>query len=197
MTDTRLTIRQADGAAQEVASDLLRRFFAEEGLDVPAARQGAGLAAALDDPRCAVLLAWRSGAAEQPGLADASPGVAPTDPGAPAGIACASWRTSVEHVRVAEIGALYVLPAARGRGVATALIQAVADWAADQGCGACRVAVGPEGELSHGVTGFFTARGFDDEYRKLLSLALSIDGAGFQPTAGAGPEHNGTTGETT
>ena len=113
------------------------------------------------------------------------------------GIACASWQTSVEHVRVAEIGELYVAPAARGRGVATALVEAVAAWANDQGCTACRVAVGPEGELSHGVTGFFTARGFDDEYRKLLSLALSIDSAGSQPTAGAGPEHYDTTGETT
>ena len=51
MTDSGLTIRQADDATQEVAGDLLRRYFAEEGLAVAAERQRAGLAPLLDDPR--------------------------------------------------------------------------------------------------------------------------------------------------
>ena len=185
MTDTRLTIRQADGAAQEVASDLLRRFFAEEGFDIPAARQHAGVAATLDDPRCAVLLAWRTGASDapvRPGTPVTGDAPVPVDAPlgltAPVGIARASWTTSVEHVRVAEIGELYVAPAERGRGVATALVEAVVAWAYDQGCTACRVAVGPEGELSHGVTGFFTARGFHDEYRRLLARELRAGDTG-------------------
>ena len=158
MTDERLTIRQADGAAQEVASDLLRRFFADEGLATPASQQHAGLAAMLDDPRGVVLLAHNKGTAS-----------------APVGIATASWRASVEHIRVAEIGELYVAPEARGRGLAAALVEAVAAWARAQGCSALVVAVGPDGELSHGSTGFFTRRAFDDEYRKLLSLDLRAD----------------------
>lgn len=158
MTDSRLTIRQADHATQEVACDLLRRYFAEEGLATPAERQRAGLAALLADPRGVVLLAFRAPAA-----------------GEPVGIATASWKTSVEHLRVAEIGELYVPPAERGRGIATALVAAVAAWAAGEGCTACRAAVGPDGELSHGVTGFFTTRGFDDEYRKLLARELRPD----------------------
>ena len=169
MTDTHLTIRQVDGAAQEVASDLLRRFFAEEGLATPASRQRVGLEAMLDDPRGAVLLAWRDGAPDEP-----------------VGIATASWETSVEHVRVAGIGVLYVAPGERRRGIAAALTEALAAWARGQGCTALRVAVGPDGELSHGLTGFFTGRGFGDELRKLLSLELRSGDAGSEPGDPAG-----------
>lgn len=158
MTESGLTIRKADDATQEVASDLLRRYFAEEGLAVPAARQRTGLAALLADSRGAVLLAFRDG-----------------EGAAPAGIVTASWSASVEHLRVAEIGELYVPPAERRRGVAAALVEAAAAWAAGQGCTACRVAVGPDGELRHGVSGFFAAHGFDDEYRTVLALTLRPD----------------------
>ena len=165
MTDSGLTIRKADDATQEVASDLLRRYFAEEGLAAPAERQRAGLAAVLADPRGAVLLALRDDA-----------GGAPDDPSGPAaGVVTVSWSASVEHLRVAEIGELYVPPAERRRGVGAALVEAAAAWAAHQGCMACRVAVGPDGELRHGVSGFFAAHGFDDEYRKVLARALRPD----------------------
>jgi GNAT superfamily N-acetyltransferase len=158
MTENGLTIRKADDATQGVAGDLLRRYFAEEGLAVPAERQRAGLAALLADPRGAVLLAFRDGAGETP-----------------AGIATVRWSASVAHLRVAEIDELYVPPSERHRGVATALVETVASWATGQGCTACRVAVGPDGELRHGVSGFFGAHGFDDEYRKVLARALRPD----------------------
>jgi GNAT superfamily N-acetyltransferase len=158
MTESGLTIRKADDATQEVAGDLLRRYFAEEGLAVPAGRQRAGLTALLADPRGAVLLAFRDGANATL-----------------AGIVTVSWSASVEYLRVAEIGELYVPPSERRRGVATALVVAVAAWATGQGCTACRVAVGPDGELRHGVSGFFGAHGFDDEYRKVLARALRPD----------------------
>jgi aminoglycoside 6'-N-acetyltransferase I len=171
VTDTHLTIRQADGAAQEVASDLLRRFFAEEGFATTLPRRRAGLAALLNDPRGAVLLAWRQDAADEP-----------------AGIATASWRTTVEHARLAQLDALYVVPEARRHGIGAALVEAVADWAGKQACTTLAVAVGPDGELSHGLTGFFTRRGFVDDYRKLLSLELRTDG---RPT----PTRRATAGE--
>ena len=175
MTDTHLTIRQADGAAQEVASDLLRRFFAEEGFAITPPRRRAGLAAVLGDPRAAVLLAWRDEAPDEP-----------------AGIATASWRTTVEHARLAEIGALYVAPGSRGRGIATALVESVAAWAGEQACTTLTVAVGPDGELSHGLAGFFTRRGFADDFRKLLSLELRTERAD-----GVGSERDAATGEAT
>ena len=156
MADERLTIRKAEGGeAQGLASDLLRRYFAEEGLAVPPSRQRAGLDALLNDRRCVVLFAEREGVT-----------------GEPLGIVTASWKTSVERLKVAEISDLYVLPTERGGGVARALVEAVADWARTQGCTALFAAVGPDGELSHGMSGFFTHRGFADEYRKLLAREL-------------------------
>jgi GNAT superfamily N-acetyltransferase len=158
MSETRPTIRQADAAAQEVASDLLRRFFAEEGFGAPEARQRAGLAAMLADPHCAVFLAWLPGADRA------------------VGIATASWSPSVEYERAAEMDDLYVVPAERGRGIAAALIDAVTAWCRSQGCRTLLVTVAPDGELSHGLTGFYTRRGFVDEFRTLLALPLE-DGA--------------------
>ena len=180
MTDTHLTIRQADGAAQEVASDLLRRFFAEEGFAIAPSRQRAGLGAMLDDQRSAVMLALG-------GDGDGDEVV---------GIATASWRQSVEHSRVAQIAELYVAPEARRRGIATALVEAVAGWARAQGCSTLVVAVGPDGELSHGVAGFFTQRGFDDEYRELLALALSPNDPSGPPPATGNTAAGATTGDT-
>ncbi|HUK76355.1 MAG TPA: GNAT family N-acetyltransferase, partial [Thermoleophilia bacterium] len=85
-----------------------------------------------------------------------------------AGIATVTWTTSAAHGRLAEVAELYVRPDARRRGVATALLEAAIAWARDHGCTVCRLSVGPDGELSHGVAGFFAARGFDDDYRKVL-----------------------------
>jgi len=88
------------------------------------------------------------------------------------GIATAAWSASVEYTRAAELEDLYVVPAERGRGVAGALIDAVTDWARRRGCRALLVTVTPDGELSHGLTGFYTRRGFADELRKLLAFDL-------------------------
>jgi len=177
MTDERLLIRKSEGgAAQGLAGDLLRRYFAEEGLAVPPSRQRAGLDAFLNDRRCVVFFADREDVAD-----------------APVGIVTASWRTSVERLKVAEIGDLYVVPAARGAGVAGALVEAVADWARGQGCTALLAAVGPDGELCHGVSGFFTRRGFADEYRELLARELAPGGGagGGGGTSGGGGASGG------
>jgi GNAT superfamily N-acetyltransferase len=167
LNDTRLTaIRQTDTAAREAAGGLLRRFLAEEGSGASRAAQARGLDEMIDDPRhCVVLVAW-------PGPTAADHESEHGAPPPPVGIATATWSPSVEHVRVARMDAVYVSPAARRRGLGTALVAAAAAWAADQGCTALLVGVGPDGELSHGLTGFFTARGFAEDYRNLLSLAL-------------------------
>jgi len=65
-----------------------------------------------------------------------------------------------------------VVPAGRGRGIAAALIDTVADWCRSQGCRTLLVTVTPDGELSHGLTGFYTRRGFVDELRTVLALPL-------------------------
>jgi GNAT superfamily N-acetyltransferase len=146
-----------DDATIAVALDLLGRFFAEEGFTTPPDAQRRGLAEMLADPlRCAAVLAFRvEGGARRP-----------------VGLATAAWMASVEHTRAAELEDLYVVPAERGRGVAGALIEAVVRWSRQRGCATLLVTVTPDGELSHGLTGFYTRRGFADEYRKLLALDL-------------------------
>jgi len=115
-----------------------------------------------DGAHCAVYLAWR-----------------PPDEGTggersreAVGVATASWSAGVEYTRSAELNDLYVAPAARGRGIAAALIDEVVAWSRGQGCRALLVTVTPDGELSHGLTGFYVRRGFSDQYRKLLALDL-------------------------
>ncbi len=88
------------------------------------------------------------------------------------GIATAAWTASVEYTRSAELEDLYVVPAARGHGIAGALIGAVTRWSRQRGCQALLVTVTPDGELSHGLSGFYARRGFADEYRTLLALDL-------------------------
>ena len=180
MTDKPVTIQKAEGgAAQGLASNLLRRYFAEEGLAVAPSRLRAGLDALLNDRRCVVLFAERENVT-----------------GEPLGIVTASWKTTVERLKVAEISDLYVLPDERSGGVAAALVEAVADWARGRGCTALFAAVGPDGELSHGVSGFFTRRGFADEYRKLLALELPPGDQG-NAKRGAGTPAEDTPQETT
>ena len=152
-----MLIEPVGAATVEVAAGLLRRFFAEEGFTTPPDAQRRGLAELLSDPaHCAAVLAVGE------------------DGGArvPVGVATAAWCVSVEYGRAAEIEDLYVVPAARGRGVATALIDHLAGWARERGCSAVLVTVTPDGELSHGLTSFYARRGFTDECRKLLALDL-------------------------
>jgi len=177
MSDSNPTIRQADRAAQQAAGDLLRRYFAEEGFAVDETTARDGLAALLDDPRGAVFLATLPGAPGETAAAGEAAGTTDEAAAAPggaagateaAGVVTVTWTTSAAHGRLAEIAELYVRPASRGRGVATALLEAALAWARRQGCTVCRLAAGPDGELRHGVAGFFTARGFDDDYRSVL-----------------------------
>jgi GNAT superfamily N-acetyltransferase len=137
----------------------LRRFCAEEGFTTPPDDQRRGLAEMLADPaHCAAVLAFREDGGAHRAV----------------GIATAAWTASVEYTRSAELADLYVTPPERGRGIAGALIDAVTRWAREHGCSVLLVTVAPDGELSHGLTGFYTRRGFADEYRKLLALDLGV-----------------------
>lgn len=48
-------------------------------------------------------------------------------------VACGAWRTYAEDATVAEIKRMYVVPAARGQGVATAILRALEDCAREAG----------------------------------------------------------------
>ena len=76
------------------------------------------------------------------------------------GVATVSSMRDIEHGRVGEIGDLYVLPAARGHGVARALVEAAAAWSRRIGCSALLVTITAEGEREHGLVGFYDRLGF-------------------------------------
>src|SRR6266478_3869712 len=61
----------------------------------------------------------------------------------------------VEWGRLGEIGDLYVLPTARGKGIAAAMIDAAKLKCRDMGCSAVAVVITPEGEDRHGLTRFY------------------------------------------
>ena len=112
--DTRLHIRPVDGASFETAFGLLRRFFREEGFGTAAGAMRAALHSLLADPGSSVYLAWRGEQA--------------------VGVATVTTTAGLEYGLCAEIEDLYVLPEARSRGVASALIAAIAAWCRAQGC---------------------------------------------------------------
>ena len=57
----------------------------------------------------------------------------------------------IEWGRLGEIGDLYVLPEARGNGIARRLVQAAIDWRRARGCSAVEATTTPLGEAAHGL----------------------------------------------
>jgi len=78
----------------------------------------------------------------------------------------------VEYGRSAELEDLYVLPAERGRGVASALIEAVCAWCCEMGVSAVLVMVTPEGEKEHKLLDYYQRRGFVNTRRLILERTL-------------------------
>jgi GNAT superfamily N-acetyltransferase len=145
-------VRQAGPDALAAAALLLMRFFAEEGFITPPALIRARLAELLSSADAAVFLAGE---------------------GAAVGVATVSTSFGIEFGRSAELDDLYVLPEARGHGVATALIDAVRAWCQARGCTVLLVTVTPEGEQAHDLVRFYQRHEFRDDGRKLLSADIT------------------------
>ncbi len=133
---------------ESAAADLLARFFAEEGFDTPPDRLRARLALLLAEPGSAVFLAWEGGRA--------------------IGVATVTTVIGLEFGRSAELEDLYVLPEARGRGVAGALIDAARAWCRERDCAVLAVVVTPAGQAERGLLDFYARRGFRASGRVLL-----------------------------
>jgi aminoglycoside 6'-N-acetyltransferase I len=133
---------------ESIAAELLVRFLAKEGFETPPERLRAHLALMLAEPGSAVFLAWEDERA--------------------VGVATVTTVIGLEFGRSAELEDLYVLPEARGRGVAGALIDAVRAWCRACGCAVLAVVVTPEGQSERGLLEFYTRRGFRVSGRALL-----------------------------
>ncbi|MGH7047013.1 MAG: GNAT family N-acetyltransferase [Stellaceae bacterium] len=86
------------------------------------------------------------------------------------GIATVTTMLYVEWGRLGEIGDLYVLPGARRRGIAGALVHAAIEWCRLQGCSAVEVVITAEGERTHGLSRFYQRLGFAPTGRTMSLL---------------------------
>jgi GNAT superfamily N-acetyltransferase len=148
-TDTDHLVIRAVGALDfAVACALLDRFFAEEGFTTPAEKIAANLRAMIDDPFCWAAMAWEKDA--------------------PVGITTISTNRGVEFGLQGEIGDLYVVPEARGRGIARALVDASLAWCRARGSASVQVVITPEGQKTHDLLGFYDRLGFAPTARTLV-----------------------------
>jgi GNAT superfamily N-acetyltransferase len=148
-------IQEVNSASFDEAFYLLERFFREEEYTTPAEAMRSALRLMIAEPGSAVFVARQGRQA--------------------VGVATASTSIGIEYGRSAELEDLYVLPEARGGGVAAALIEAVCTWSGRQGATVVLVTVTPEGQAAHNLLDFYSRRGFTNTGRLILSRTLSGD----------------------
>jgi GNAT superfamily N-acetyltransferase len=88
------------------------------------------------------------------------------------GIVTVTSMLYIEWGRLGEIADLYVLPEARGNGVARRLVHAAIDWCRSRGCSAVAVITTPQGEAAHGLSNFYSRLGFAATGRTISLLRL-------------------------
>ncbi len=147
------SIRPARQDDSESAAALLERFFAEEGFATPPDLIRSRLIQVLDDATSAVFLAWEGDAA--------------------VGVATVTTSVGIELGRSAELDDLYVLPEARGRGIAGGLIPAVRAWCDERRVTTLSIVMTPEGQEAHDLAAFYRKRGFHDTGRRILSTEIT------------------------
>jgi ribosomal protein S18 acetylase RimI-like enzyme len=145
-------IRRIETPDVASASALLARFFAEEGFALPAE----GL-----EPRVRTYTSL-----DHHGV------FAAADEGEDVGVVTVAAGYSLEYGWVAEIEDLYVVPSHRGRGIGRALVERACEHAREDGCSAVLVTVRPDGQVRHGLVGFYGRIGFADEGRQLMERRL-------------------------
>lgn len=134
--------------------DMLRRFYVEDRIPLDEPRVRRGLQQLLADAALGAVL-----------FAEAE--------GERVGYLVLGWCFSIEqggrHVLVDE---LYLEPAARGRGLGTALLAAACDWARGQGAEVARLEVNRHNPRAKAL---YLRHGFRDDDRDILSLAFAGD----------------------
>jgi aminoglycoside 6'-N-acetyltransferase I len=147
-----IQVRKAGVDSLDAALHLLQRYFREEGFHTAAEEMRSSLHMVMTHPNSAVFLAWHGTEA--------------------LGVATVTTSVGIEYGRSAELEDLYVLPEARGGGVATELIEAACAWCRQEGCTAILITVTPEGEARHDLIEFYGRRGFANTGRIVLERPL-------------------------
>ncbi len=134
------------------AIHLLQRFFAEEGFDTPPHVIAERVRALAGLETCLLIVAEAGSET--------------------VGVATASMEFGIEFGWWAEMGDLYVLPEARGTGVAKLLVEGIEAWLRAKGVAGYQVTVTPEGEDHHGLRAYYRKLGFRGDGRLLLFKEL-------------------------
>jgi aminoglycoside 6'-N-acetyltransferase I len=88
------------------------------------------------------------------------------------GFAVTTTSFGLENGLIAELEDLFVVPAARRRGLAGRLIEDSIGWAREQGCRHLELVVAPNGRDVRRLFDYYLAHGFLDESRRLISRPL-------------------------
>jgi len=147
-----MIVQRITAATHPAATELMQRFFQEEGFATGRADIEGNLAQLTADPSCWAALVFRDGEA--------------------AGVATVSTTWSVEFGRVGEIGDLYVLPDHRRYGAGTLLIEQAVAWCRSNGAAVVAVTVVPDGDIRHGLGEYYKARRFVPFGRTVLYRRL-------------------------
>ncbi len=147
-----MTLRCATPGDHHALLELAVAFYAEDGFATPRAELAANLRVlvAADTARVAVI--------------DLD--------GTVAAFGITTTVFGLENGLVAELEDLYVAPDARRRGLARQLIDDSAAWARALGARRLNITIAPNGlDVSH-LLRYYTARGFRDEGRSIITLPL-------------------------
>lgn len=145
-------LRIATSEDLRVLMELARAFYDEDGFTTPNSELRQNFDVLLGADNAHVVLA--------------------TAKGAVVGFALTTTAFVLESGVVAELQDLYVDPAARRTGVAAALIDDAASWAVSQSATLLEVVIAPNGRDVTELVGYYRARGFDDDGRRLLARRL-------------------------
>jgi GNAT superfamily N-acetyltransferase len=147
-------VRQARPAELASVLDLAAAFYAEDGFTTPVWQLRDNLLLLLDSESARVAIAC----GHDKGIV---------------GFAITTFRFGLECGRIGELEDLFVRPAHRRTGIASALIDDSADWARSRNCRALELVVAPNGNDVAHLFGYYARRGFTDEGRRLLSRNLA------------------------
>jgi GNAT superfamily N-acetyltransferase len=153
-----MTLRPATAGDLPVLLDLAVAFYQEDGFATPRPALAAHLRVLLDSPgraRVAVTV----------------------EDGQVAGFGITTTTFGLENGLIAELEDLYVAPAWRRRGLARALIEDSAAWAAGIGAAQLEIVIAPNGQDVSHLFRYYAARGFTDDGRRLLSRPLQRNAA--------------------
>ncbi|WP_322891687.1 MULTISPECIES: GNAT family N-acetyltransferase [unclassified Yoonia] len=136
-----MTVRRAFPDDIDHLLPLFLAFFAEDSITTPAAAVRTNLARMLAADRACLFIAERNGTA--------------------IGLASGSLTNGVEFGCTVELEDLYVVPEARGQGLAAQLIGAVVGWATAEGAAGVILVITPEAEQDQSLTRFYARMGFE------------------------------------